>query len=75
MKMLNLPENPAFKYSHTHCKLWAFSIAFVQPVSGKTDVALRGQRGRAGMKAPDSRVGAGLESFLPLSVLQEQAHV
>lgn len=64
--MLNLPENPAFKDSHKHCKLWAFSTSFVQPVSGKMAVALRGQRGRAGMRAPASRVGAGLDSFLPV---------
>lgn len=67
MKMLNLPENPAFKDSHKHCRLWAFGTSFVQQESGKRTPALRGQGGRAGMRALASGVGADLDSFLPLS--------
>lgn len=66
MKMLNLPENPAFKDSHKHSKLRAFGTPFVQQESGKTTPALRGQRGKAGLRALASWVGAELDSFLLL---------
>lgn len=67
MKMLNSPENPAFKDSHKHCKLWAFGTSFVRRESGKRTRALRGQGGRAGMRAPASGVGADLDAVPPLS--------
>lgn len=75
MKMLNLPENSAFKDSHSRCKLRAFRASFIQHVSGKMTRPLGGRLGRARVRELTS-LGGGWLGFIPAPVmLQEQAYV